>query len=64
MDTDPIIIYQTADGQTTLDLKLENDTIWLSLNQLATLFERDKSVIAKHLRNIFKEGELDRNSTH
>ena len=62
MGTDQIIIYQTADGQTTLDVKLENDTIWLSLNQLATLFERDKSVIAKHLKNIFKEGELDRNS--
>ena len=64
MSTDQIIIYQTADGQTIMDVRLENDTIWLSLNQLATLFERDKSVIAKHLRNIFKEGELDRNSTH
>ncbi|MHB1178689.1 MAG: RhuM family protein [Daejeonella sp.] len=62
MGTNQIIIYQSADGQATLDVKLENDTIWLSLNQLATLFERDKSVIAKHLRNIFKEGELDRNS--
>ena len=62
MTNDQIIIYQTADGHATLDVKLENDTIWLSLNQLTTLFERDKSVIAKHLRKIFKEGELDRDS--
>ncbi len=62
MGINQIIIYQTADGQATLDVKLENDTIWLSLNQLATLFERDKSVISRHLKNIFTEGELDRDS--
>lgn len=62
MDTDQIIIYQTADGQATLDVKLENDTIWLSMSQLATLFGRDKSVISRHLKNIFTEGELDRDS--
>lgn len=62
MGTDQIIIYQTADGQATLDVKLENDTIWLSLNQLTTLFERDKSVISRHLKNIFTEKELDRDS--
>jgi prophage maintenance system killer protein len=62
MTNDQIIIYQTADGQATLDVKLEHDTIWLSLNQLTTLFERDKSVISRHLKNIFTEEELDRDS--
>lgn len=62
MTNDQIIIYQAADGQTSIDVKLENDTIWLSLSQLATLFGRDKSVISRHLKNIFKEEELDRNS--
>ncbi|SJN21041.1 virulence protein RhuM/Fic/DOC family protein [Sphingobacterium sp. JB170] len=62
MTNDQIIIYQTADGQTSIDVKLEYDTIWLSLNQLTTLFGRDKSVISRHLKNIFKEEELDRNS--
>jgi len=62
MTNDQIIIYQTPDGETSLDVKLDNDTVWLSLNQLAALFERDKSVISKHLKNIFTEDELDRNS--
>ncbi|MGO1242776.1 MAG: RhuM family protein [Sphingobacterium sp.] len=62
MTNDQIIIYQTADGQTSIDVKLEYDTIWLSLNQLTILFGRDKSVISRHLKNIFKEEELDRNS--
>jgi prophage maintenance system killer protein len=62
MTNDQIIIYQTPDGEATLDVKLDHDTVWLSLNQLTTLFERDKSVISRHLKNIFTENELDRNS--
>jgi hypothetical protein len=62
MNTNQVIIYQTPDGQATLDVTLEHDTVWLSLNQLSTLFERDKSVISRHLKNIFTEEELDRNS--
>jgi prophage maintenance system killer protein len=62
MNTNQIIIYQTPDGQATLDVTLEHDTVWLSLNQLSTLFERDKSVISRHLKNIFTEEELDRSS--
>lgn len=62
MENDQIIIYQTPDGEATLDVKLNHDTIWLSLNQLTTLFERDKSVISRHLKNIFTENELDRSS--
>jgi hypothetical protein len=58
-----IVLYKSRDGTVTLDVKLDPETVWLSLNQLAALFERDKSVISRHLRNVFKEGELDRAST-
>ena len=58
-----ILLYQTDDGQTTLDVKLEAETVWLSLNQMADLFQRDKSVISRHMGNIFKTGELEREST-
>ena len=58
-----LVLYTSADGTVRLDVQLELDTIWLSLNQLAGLFERDKSVISRHLRNIYKEGELDRQAT-
>lgn len=58
-----IVLFQTPDGKVTLDVRLEQDTIWLSLNQMAALFERDKSVISRHLRNIYREGELDKVAT-
>jgi len=58
-----IVLYRSIDGTVTLDVQLEPDTVWLSLNQMTDLFERDKSVISRHLRNVFKEGELDRAST-
>lgn len=57
-----IIIYQTEDGNTKIETKFENDTVWLSIDQMAELFQRDRSVIGKHIRNIFNEGELDKNS--
>lgn len=57
-----IVIYQTPDGQTELDVKIEKETVWLSLNQIAMLFNRDKSVISRHISNVFKEGELEANS--
>ena len=53
-----IILYQTEDGRTRLEVKLTSNTVWLPLNQIADLFQRDKSVISKHLKNIFAEGEL------
>jgi hypothetical protein len=59
-DSGTIILYQTEDGQTKLDVKLQDETVWLSLTQMAVLFKRDKSVISRHLNNIFGEGELDR----
>ena len=55
-----IIIYQTADGLTKIDVKVENDTVWLSLEQMAELFQRNKSTISRHIKNIFEEGELNR----
>jgi hypothetical protein len=57
-----ILMYQTEDGQTRIDVRMEDETVWLSLNQLAELFQRDKSVISRHIKNIFYEGELDENS--
>ncbi len=57
-----IILYQTEDGQTRLEVAFRGETCWLSLNQLAELFQRDKSVISRHISNIFSEGELTRES--
>ena len=58
-----IVIYQTQDGITQLDVRLDGDTVWLSQDQMAQLFERDKSVITRHISNIYAEGELPREST-
>ena len=55
-----IIIYQTEDGLTKIDVKVENDTVWLSLDQMAELFQRNKSTISRHIKSIFEEGELNR----
>jgi hypothetical protein len=57
-----IILYQTEDSQTRVQVRLDGQTAWLSLNQLAELFQRDKSVISKHIKNIFAEGELSADS--
>ncbi len=54
-----ILLYETEDGQTRVDVRMEKETVWLSLNQLATLFQRDKSTISRHIKNIFEEGELE-----
>ncbi len=56
-------LYTSSDGQIELDVQLDDDTIWLSLNQLAQLFDRNKSVVSRHLKKIFAEGELEREST-
>lgn len=62
---DKIIIYQTTDGQTSIEVKLENETVWLSANQMAILFDRDEKTIRKHINNVFSEGELEKeNNTH
>jgi hypothetical protein len=53
-----IVLFQTEDGRTRLEVKLENNTVWLSLNQIAELFQRDKSVVSKHIKNVYDEREL------
>lgn len=58
-----IIIYQTEDGLTKIDVNMQDETVWLSLEQMADLFQRDKSTISKHIKNIFEDGELVREST-
>lgn len=58
-----VVLYKAKDGQITLDVNITDETVWLSLNQLAELFGRDKSVISRHLNNIFKINELDKNQT-
>ncbi len=62
MNKSEIKIYKASDGKTSIEVKLEKDTVWLNLNQMADLFERDKSVISRHIKNIFKEGELENSS--
>jgi len=57
-----LILYLTEDGRTRLQVRLEGETVWLSLNQMADLFQRDKSVISRHIKNVFEEGELVRDS--
>ena len=58
-----IIIYQAEDGTTAIDVRLLEETVWLNLLQLSTLFKRDKSVISRHISNIYKEKELQKSST-
>ena len=58
-----IIIYQPEVGLSSLEVRLENETVWLTQNQMAELFEKDRSTITEHIINIYEEGELDENST-
>jgi len=57
-----IILYQTEDGQTRLQVKMENETVWLTQDQMAELFAKGRSTITEHIQNVFKEGELDEKS--
>ena len=59
MEENKIVIYQTEDGQTQIDVRLENDTVWLTQAQMAELYQKDQSVVARHLNNAYKEGELE-----
>ena len=58
----PIIIYQSEDGNTRIEVKLENETVWLTQQQLCDLYQTGKSNISEHIKHIFDEGELDENS--
>jgi len=55
-------MYQSDDGTIKIDVRMENETVWLSLDQMAELFQRDKSTISRHVKNVFGEGELSRDS--
>ena len=60
-----IVVYQTADNQTQIDVRLENETVWLTTHQMAMLFDREESNIRRHVINVFKEGELEKeNNVH
>ena len=60
-----ILIYQTEDGQTQVDVRMENETVWLGANQKSMHFGRDENTIRKHVNNVFSEGELEKeNNTH
>ena len=60
MRNSSIIMYTTEDGLTKIETTFDEDTVWLSIDQMAELFQRDRSVIRKHVCNIFKKGELDK----
>lgn len=62
MSNSEILIYQSQDGKLKVDVVLENETVWLTQDQMSTLFSRDRTVITKHINNIFKEGELEEKS--
>lgn len=57
------LLYQTEDGQTRVEVRFDGETAWLSLGQMAELFQRDKSVISRHIKNVFEEGELSPEAT-
>ena len=63
MGNDQIVIYQTDDGQTQIDVRLENDTVWLTQAQMVELFQTTKQNVSLHLSNLFKEGELEEKGT-
>ena len=63
MEEDKIIIYQTEDGQTQIDVRLENETVWLTQAQIVELFQTTKQNVSLHVGNIFKEGELEQEAT-
>ena len=63
MEENKIVIYQTEDGQTQIDVRLEDDTVWLTQAQMADLFQTDRTSIVRHINNIYKVEELERNST-
>lgn len=60
---DKIVIYRSADGQTIVDVRMDGDTAWLSQAQMAELFQKDRTVIGRHINNIYKEHELERETT-
>ena len=63
MDKGQFLLYQTSDGDSQIEVKLQNDTVWLSLDQMAELFQRNKSTISRHIKNVLEDGELQEEAT-
>ena len=63
MDTGQIILYQTQEGEAKIEVRLANETVWLTADQMAELFQRNKSTISRHIKNVFESGELEQNRT-
>ena len=63
MDKGQFLLYQTPDGDSQIEVKLQNDTVWLSLDQMAELFQRNKSTISRHIKNVLEDGELQEEAT-
>lgn len=63
MDKGQILLYQSADGDSKIEVRLENDTVWLTADQMAELFQRNKSTISRHIRNVLEDGELEELAT-
>lgn len=63
MDKGQILLYQTPDGESKIEVRLENDTVWLSADQMAELFQRNKSTISRHIKNVLEDGELEEAAT-
>lgn len=59
-DKGQILLYQTPDGESRVEVRLHEETVWLSLDQMAELFQRNKSTISRHIKNVFEEGELNK----
>lgn len=59
----PIVLYEATDGTITLAVRLEGESVWLTQAQMAKLFQKDRTVIGRHIQNIYREGELEREST-
>ena len=62
MMNNDIVLFETKDKEIKLSVSVDNDTVWLSANQMALLFDRDEKTIRKHINNVFNENELDRNN--
>lgn len=58
-----VVLFQAEDGKTSIDVQLDHETVWLNLNQMSELFQRDKSFVSRHLRTIFQSEELNREAT-
>ena len=59
-DKGQILLYQTPDGESRIEVRLQGETVWLNLDQMAELFQRNKSTISRHIKNVFEEGELNK----